>query len=101
MRPLSLFIFIFIFSLWFSITAQAEYRVFMLLLENKKTGAARQIQSTLDPEQYVSLYPLARDEVMTYVQTWRCPGRTDFFKPTCPNPKLDSKPNNGASPVSN
>lgn len=82
MKPLSLFLFVNIFTL----TTLAEYRVFVLHLENKKINTTRQIQSTLDPEQYVTLYPLNPNEVVTYVQTWRCPGRTDFFKPHCAQP---------------
>lgn len=79
--------FYFLFLILFlSVRLKAEYRVFVLHLENKKNKVTRQIQSTLDPEQYVNLYPLSPDEVMTYVQTWRCHGRTDFFKSHCPEP---------------
>jgi hypothetical protein len=68
-------------------TAKAEYRVFILLLNNSKTSTARQIQTTLDPEQYKTLYPLNEGEDLTYVDTWMCKGRTDFFKPHCDKPE--------------
>lgn len=83
MRTISL---LFFTTSFLAFTAQAEYRVFTLNLENTKTKAVRQIQSTLDPEQYASIYPLNKDEKLTYVQTWRCRGRTDFFKPHCAPP---------------
>ncbi len=71
--------------------AQAEYRVFTLLIENQKTLTNRQVESTLDPEQYIYLYPLAQDEKISYVDTWMCKGRTDFLKPHCEKP-LNTKP---------
>lgn len=70
----------------FSSLAQAEYRVFILLLSNKKAATARQIQTTLDPEQYKTLYPLNEGETLTYVDTWMCRGRTDDFRPHCDKP---------------
>ncbi|MBC7740897.1 MAG: hypothetical protein H7061_01790 [Bdellovibrionaceae bacterium] len=66
--------------------AKAEYRTFTLLLTNTKTKSAKHIQTTLDPNQYKTIYPLAPDEKLTYVQTWRCKGRTDFFKARCDQP---------------
>lgn len=65
----------------------AEYRVFKLQLTNTKTKQVRQIQSTLDPDQYKSLYE-PKDETITYVQTWRCKGSTDHFAPHCQSPEL-------------
>lgn len=70
-----------------SLKAQAEYRVFVLHIQDQATETTRQIQSTLDPDQFKSVYPLKSTEVITYVDTWRCRGRTDFFKEHCPNPK--------------
>lgn len=68
----------------------AEYRVFKLQITNSKTKQIKQFQSTLDPIQYTNLYPLAQFESITYVQTWRCKGRTDLFKPHC-EPPANSK----------
>ncbi len=68
--------------------AYAEYRVFTLHIVNKTKQTTKQIHSTLDPEQYVGIYPLAQGEEISYVDTWRCPGRTDFFRAHCDNPRL-------------
>lgn len=61
--------------------------------------STRYVTTTLDPEQYRGYYTVANDETVTYIETWRCFGRTDGFKPLCPNPKktgptsnLDSTP---------
>ncbi|AGH95865.1 hypothetical protein [Pseudobdellovibrio exovorus] len=70
-----------------SLKTHAEYRVFVLHIQDQATESTRQVQSTLDPEQYKSVYPLKPSEIITYVDTWRCRGRTDFFKEHCPNPK--------------
>ncbi|WP_413557846.1 hypothetical protein [Bdellovibrio sp. HCB209] len=79
--------------------AQAEYRVFLLKIAKRAPAAAaapaeadagpgfRLVESTLDPEQYRSFYPVALDEDISYIATWRCYGRTDGMRPHCPNPK--------------
>ena len=72
----------------FSVLAQADYRVFKLQFTNNKTKAVRTMQSTLDPEQYKSVYGDNKDESLTYVQTWRCWGRTDWFKDHCQSPEV-------------
>lgn len=84
-------------------TAFAEYRVFSLIIVNQKNQATRQIQSTLDPEQYRTLYPLNSDEIIAYVDTWRCKGRTDWLQPHCENPNKEpfKYPSLGRSPASN
>lgn len=69
-------------------SAAAEYRVFTLHIENQKDQSIRQLDTTLDPEQFTSLYPLPAHEKISYTQTWRCRGRTDFFKGHCENPAL-------------
>ncbi len=91
MKAISLFI---MTSLLMTELIYADYRVFVLHLINEKTNVIRQIQTTLDPEQYETIYPLQIDEKLTYVQTWRCRGRTDFFKPHCdaPSPAGASEP---------
>jgi hypothetical protein len=84
------------FVLFFALTAKTEYRVFSIVITNEKTQVTRQIETTVDPDQYAYLYPLNRDEKITYVDTWRCFGRTDYFKNHCAKPttvtKLDQKP---------
>ena len=67
-------------------SAFAEYRVFVLSLSNAKTQVVRQVQTTLDPEQYTTIFPLGDGEKISYVDTWMCRGRTDFFKAHCDRP---------------
>lgn len=104
-------VFLSAFFIFFALSAaQAEYRVFVLKISKKTTAvtnssanagpatteqnadpeappAFRLVTSTLDPEQYRYYYPVAPDEEVTYIDTWRCYGRTDNFQPFCPNPK--------------
>ena len=72
--------------------AQAEYRVFLLKITKKPADPntppdSRLVESTLDHVQYRYFYPVATDETVTYIATWRCYGRTGEFKEFCPNPK--------------
>lgn len=85
----------FLVFLVLSVTALAEYRVFTLHIIDPQTQATRQVETTLDPDQYKSLYPLKRGEEISYIETWWCRGRTDFFKAHCDNPRLKlSAPSN-------
>lgn len=80
----------FLFSLLAS-SAHAEYRVFVLKISKRAPASdSRLVTSTLDPEQYRGYYPVALDEDITYIETWRCYGRTDNFKDFCPNPKAQN-----------
>lgn len=72
--------------------AHAEYRVFTLHIINKKTQSTRQVETTLDPIQFTTFYPLRTEEEISYIETWRCQGRTDFFKSHCDNPRLNPIP---------
>jgi flagella basal body P-ring formation protein FlgA len=81
-RLLSVSIFL---AIWSS-AAKAEYRVFILEIKNSKSNVNRQIQSTLDPEQYKSLNPLSPDETITYQDTWLCRGNTGDFRQHCARP---------------
>lgn len=111
----------FLFS---STTALAEYRVFLLKIykvenasrtpagdsretqdENTSANTAseadsdfRLVESTLDPLQYRQYYPLAANEAVVYIDTWRCYGRTDQFKNFCPNPKGQNEAEDDSSP---
>lgn len=72
--------------------SQAEYRVFVLKITKRSADPQaapdyRLVESTLDHIQYRYYYPMATDEEITYIDTWRCYGRTDNFQPHCPNPK--------------
>lgn len=68
-----------------AVPASAEYRVFVLKIETP--GQEPQtLLSTLDPWQYVGYYPVKPDARVTYINTWRCRGRTDGL-PFCPDPR--------------
>jgi hypothetical protein len=81
------------------VLAHAEYRVFVLKISKRAPAEAsagtaaqteqnfRLVESTLDHVQYRYFYPVAADEDVTYVDTWRCYGRTGSMTPLCPNPK--------------
>lgn len=92
--------------LLFSVSAFAEYRAYLLKISKKPpavetpagalgetappavdVGASREVISNLDPDQYRGYYPIKDDEVVTYTETWMCPGRTSHFKETCPPPQ--------------
>lgn len=104
-------------------SASAEYRVFLLKIykvenpsrnpaetedepeaqESANTDSAsnsdfRLVESTLDPLQYRQYYPLASNEAVVYIDTWRCYGRTDQFKKFCPNPKGQNDEEDDSSP---
>jgi hypothetical protein len=68
--------------------ALAEYRVFTLHISNADATQVKQVQTTLDPEQYIGFYPLQKGQTISYIETWKCLGRTDLFKPHCDNPRL-------------
>ena len=69
-----------------TLTAQAEYRMFVLQITNHKTRASRTIYSNLDPLQYKTIYPLSADESIHYTDTWRCKGNTAHYKLHCAKP---------------
>lgn len=94
--------FLFVFCLSIPELSSAEYRVFVLKISKKAAPAKesapapaptptsldfRLVESTLDPEQYRYYHTVAADEEITYIDTWRCYGRTDNFRSLCPNPK--------------
>lgn len=75
----------FIFLTLFSAKSLAEYRVFLLHIKNKSSGSVQMLKSTLDPEQYQSLFPQLNAE-FTYTDTWLCKGNTSGYKPLCDQP---------------
>jgi hypothetical protein len=79
---------VFIILAFLPLALKAEYRVFTLHIINPETHITRQVETTLDPDQFKSVYPLQKPETISYVETWRCLGRTDFFKTYCDNPHL-------------
>lgn len=84
--------------------SQAEYRVFLLKITKKPADPQnpsqdfRLVESTLDHIQYRFYYPVTADEEITYIDTWRCYGRTGDFQPLCPNPKGQIPPDETAAP---
>lgn len=91
------------FFLLTPLSVRAEYRVFLLKIAKRAPASDptaappqdyRLVESTLDPIQYRYYYPVAQDEEISYTETWRCYGRTDHFKPYCPNPKGQIPPAN-------
>ena len=72
--------------------AQAEYRVFLLKITQTATDSSqppvfRLIESNLDPEQYSKYYPVYPNEKISYIDTWRCYGRTDSYQEFCKSPR--------------
>jgi len=81
-----------IFILFFTISTQAEYRVFELLIQNTQTKEERTLASTLDPFQYPGYYDIKKDETVLYTSTWMCWGDTSYHTPLCPNPNPNPSP---------
>lgn len=73
-------------ALFFISTAQAEYRVFELVIQNTQTKAERIVISNLDPLQYPGYYDLSPTEIVMYRDTWMCWGDTSYQKAYCPKP---------------
>ena len=78
--------FIFFLTFFYLQCTFAEYRVFVLKIENSKTKVTKTLKSTLDPNQYKTIYLLGADETISYVDTWRCMGATRDFKAMCSAP---------------
>lgn len=78
--------FFFIFSLFTGIALQAEYRAFTLMITNQVTLENKQLDSSLDPDQYTSFYPIKADEKIVYIDTWMCKGNTSNTTEICAKP---------------
>ncbi len=89
-------LFVFFILSFLAISAQAEYRMFLLQVTNPDGTAGRQIPSNLDPDQYLGYYHLQAGETLTYIDTWMCKGRTNEMPP-CPNPTASSS--TGSTPA--
>ncbi len=86
-----------------SLSAKAEYRVFILKIEDKATGQSRSVTTTLDHLQYSGYYPVRTTEAVSIQETWMCRNRSDrsqdIEQKFCPNPKTSSaRPANFAAP---
>lgn len=76
----------------------SEYRVFLLNIKNRTTGQVQLVPSTLDPEQYKSLFPQLNAD-LAYSETWLCKGNTSNYKPLCPNPTKPLPPVDSTEPA--
>lgn len=77
----------------------AEYRVFVLkIYKQDNPQDFRLVESTLDNEQYRYYNNVGPNEQVTYIDTWRCYGRTGDFAPHCPNPKGQIPPTSATTP---
>jgi hypothetical protein len=76
----------FLFTFLISISVNAEYRVFRLVLKDSETKTQREFLSTLDPFQYVFFYPIKPTESLDYTDTWRCFEDTSN-REYCPSPR--------------
>jgi hypothetical protein len=72
-------------------TAHAEYRVFVLKIEDSTTGQSRTVETTLDHLQYAGYYPVRSNEKVTIQETWMCRNRSDLSQDIeqkyCLNPR--------------
>ena len=84
----------------FSISAFAEYRAFNLKITDTSNNQERFIQSNLDPIQYQGYNSLKPTEIITYTESWMCPGRTGDFMKICDNPAVNQKPESERLPAS-
>lgn len=75
------------FAFLISLSAQAEYRAFELVITNKVTGGERIVLSALDPDQYRGYHALDPNETISYRDTWMCKGNTaNKEQQICPKP---------------
>jgi len=75
----------------FVTSAKAEYRVFVLKIEDSTTGQSRTVTTTLDHIQYPEYYPVRTSETVSISETWMCRNRSDFSQDPaqkyCTNPR--------------
>lgn len=64
----------------------SEYRAFELNIVNRTSGTSKKVYSTLDHIQYPQYYPLQKDEVAEYVDSWMCWENAEMYKPLCQKP---------------
>ena len=89
-----------ILFIFFGVTAFAEYRAFNLKITDTSNNQERFVQSNLDPIQYQGYNPLKPTEIITYTDSWMCPGRTGDFMKICDNPANAPKTDTERLPAS-
>lgn len=75
----------------FSLSIQAEYRVYQYIVTNKVQSASDEnnsnfIRSTLDPVTYLAYHGGAKLVEVELLRTWICPGYTGNGKDLCASP---------------
>jgi hypothetical protein len=69
-------------------SSQAEYRAFELKVENAQGNSSRTVLTILDHLQYPRYYPLAKDEIISIVDSWMCYENSSDFTPICKKPEI-------------
>ncbi len=87
MKALQKILFLFAVCLVIPDWTKAEYRAFLLQIKSPEEETPKLVKSSLDPKQYRGYYPLKSNETITYIDTWRCSGRTGGLLPICKSPK--------------
>lgn len=87
----------------FAVTARAEYRVYVLKIEDSTTGQSRAVTTTLDDLQYPGYYPVRASETVSIAETWMCRyTRSDFSQDVeqkyCPNPRAPASAPGASKP---
>lgn len=98
------FLFPILTSLFSASLVYADYRVFVLKITKPSADPAqppseRIVQSNLDPDQYREYYTVLSDEKISYIDTWRCTGRTGEFQDYCPKPAKETPRQPAAQPA--
>ncbi|PJB52825.1 MAG: hypothetical protein CO099_10535 [Bdellovibrio sp. CG_4_9_14_3_um_filter_39_7] len=74
----------------FSLSANAEYRVYQYYVKSQNRYSmdreAYLITSTMNPVTYQAYHGGADSIDIDLVRTWSCPGDTSQFKKICPSP---------------
>ncbi|MCB0350932.1 MAG: hypothetical protein KDD38_07100 [Bdellovibrionales bacterium] len=69
--------------------ASAEYRAFELTITDTDKNKERTVISTLDHLQYPRYYPLMKNEIIAYTDSWMCYENMANFTKTCNKPDRD------------
>jgi hypothetical protein len=66
--------------------AMAEYRAFELKITNTEKNKDYSVVSILDHLQYPKYHPMLKNEVIAYVDSWRCKENMSEFRRPCAKP---------------
>ena len=91
-------------SMFFAARAMAEYRVYILTIEDSTSGQSRSVTTTLDDRQYPEYYPVRLSERVSIAETWKCRHtRSDLSQDVeqkyCTNPRAPASAAAGAAPT--